>query len=191
VDVVIAIHAAAAVLLMIAGLAKLGRPAPAAELVTTLGLPAPLSGVRALGLLEVALALAALAVGGRSPAMAVGGLYLLFALVVVRALSLGASSCGCFGRADTPPSWVHVLGNTGFAIASFVTVAADRSPVDVMGDQPAAGVPFVALIGVLAGLAIVTLTALPEALAARRPGSSGPTPFRIDGKTSDLTGGAG
>jgi hypothetical protein len=60
-----------------------------------------------------------------------------------------------------------------------------------MGDQPAAGVPFVALIGVLAGLAIVTLTALPEALAARRPGSSGPTPFRIDGETGDLTGGGG
>ena len=56
------------------------------------------------------------------------------------------------------------------------TVSAERkntyaapTPAEVMGDQPAAGLPFVLLVGVLAGLALVAFTALPEALSARRP----------------------
>ena len=181
-DVVVALHAAAAVLLLIAGAAKLVRPQPTVELVTDLGLPAPRAAIMALGLFEVSVAVVALAFDDVGPAVAVGGLYVVFGVVVVRSLSLGATSCGCFGRAETPPSWLHVVGNFGFAIASFVAASADRSPVDVMGDQPASGAPFVLLVGVIAGLAMVGFTALPEALAARRPGSSGPDSFKLSGR---------
>ena len=43
-DVVVGIHAAAAVLLLIAGAAKIGRPQPTAELIAALGVPAPVLG---------------------------------------------------------------------------------------------------------------------------------------------------
>lgn len=188
-DVVVGIHAAAAVLLLIAGAAKIGQPQPTADLIATLGLPAPVLGVRALGVFEILLAVVAMAIGGSGPAAAIGVIYLMFAVVVVRSLSLGASSCGCFGRSDTPPSRLHVVGNIGFAIASIVAASADRTPVDAMGEQPAGGALFVLLVGVLAGLAVVGFTALPEALAARRPGSAGPEPFQVGDPADRLPGG--
>ena len=52
-DVVVGIHAAAAVLLLIAGAAKIGRPQPTADLIAALGVPVPALGVRALGVGEV------------------------------------------------------------------------------------------------------------------------------------------
>ena len=59
-----------------------------------------------------------------------------------------------------------------------------------MGDQPAGGAPFVRLVGVIAGLAMVGFTALPEALAARQPGSAGPAPFQLGDPADDKTGGS-
>ena len=157
-----AFYASAAVLLVIAGVAKVARPATAAVLMEDLGAPAggPLSGTRlalAFGVLEV-----------RAVAAVVGLLYAVFALTVLRAMAVGAASCGCFGRVEAPPSWYHVIGNSLFAIAAFVAVSAS-SPLEVMDSQPAGGVGFVVLVGVLAGLALVVFTALPEAMAARRP----------------------
>ena len=83
-------------------------------------------------------------------------------------MSVGAESCGCFGRVDAPPTWLHVVGNLTLAVCSFVAVAS-RSPLEVMKDQPATGIGFVVMIGVLAGLELVFFTALPEALEARKP----------------------
>ena len=65
-----------------------------------------------------------------------------------------ATSCGCFGRVDALPTWLHVFGNLALAACSFGAVAG-RSPLEVMEDQPAAGVGFVAAVGVLAGLELV------------------------------------
>ena len=50
------------------------------------------------------------------------------------------------------------------------------------------GAPFVLLIGVLAGLAMVGFTALPEALAARRSGSAGAEPFQVSDPTDRVRG---
>ena len=180
VDVVIALHGAAAVLLLLAGLAKLVRPQPATELLETLGFPARTPMALAIGATEIGVGAGALAVGGAGFAVATGALYIGFGLVVIRALMVGAESCGCFGRADAPPSLIHVVGNTAFAAISFWAASADKSAVDVMNSQPAAGLPFVLVIGVLAGLALVAFTALPEALSARKPGSGGAQTFQID-----------
>ena len=172
-DVATALHAAAAALLIVAGVAKLARPTATADLLLALGIPeiGPLGSERAAGLLglaEIVVGVAALGIGGGPLAAAVGGFYVVFALAVLRALAVGAGSCGCFGRVDAPPSWFHVVGNAALAAASFVTVGGD-TPVEVMEDQPAGGAGFVVLVGVLAGLAMVLFTALPEALAARKP----------------------
>ena len=172
-DAATALYASAAVLLVIAGAVKVIRPATTAALIEDLGAPVrgPLTGPRlalALGVVEIVLGLAALVAEIPAVALAVGLLYLVFAVVVIRAMSLGATSCGCFGRVDAPPTWFHVIGNTALAACSFVAVAG-RSPLEVMEDQPAGGVGFVLMIGVLAGLELVFFTALPEALEARRP----------------------
>lgn len=172
-DAATAFYASAAVLLVIAGVAKVVRPATAAALMEDLGAPAggPLSGTRlalAFGVVEGALGLAALVLELPAVAAVVGVLYVVFAFTVWRAMAVGAASCGCFGRVEAPPSWYHVIGNSLFAVAAFLAVAAS-SPLEVMHSQPAGGVGFVVVVGVLAGLALVAFTALPEAMAARRP----------------------
>ncbi|MCQ3806325.1 MAG: hypothetical protein OXB92_15695 [Acidimicrobiaceae bacterium] len=165
-DVVVALHAAAALLLMVAGLAKVLRPVPTAELLASVGLPEVPAAVAAMGVVESVVGVLALVVGGPLLAAATGTLYVGFIVVVGRALATGAESCGCFGRVDSPPSWIHVVGNAVFAVASFVA-AAGRTPAQVMAEGPAFGIGFVLAAGVLAGLALVAFTAVPEALAAR------------------------
>lgn len=178
-DVAVALHAAAALLLLVAGLAKIVRPAPTTELLATLGLPERRGLTVGIGGFEAAVGVGALAVGGPLPAAATATLYVGFVLVVRRAMAAGADSCGCFGRVDAPPSWVHIVGNAGFGAASFIAIAGD-TPVEVMDGQPAGGVGFVLVVGVVAGLALVAFTALPEALGARRASTPAPTPFTID-----------
>ena len=172
-DAATALYASAAVLLVIAGAVKTVRPATAAALIEDLGAPTggPVTGTRlalGLGVVEIALGVTALAGDVPGVPIAVGGLYVVFAATVMRAMSLGTESCGCFGRVDAPPTWFHVVGNAALAACSFVA-AAGRSPLEVMDDQPAAGLGFVLLIGVLAGLELILFTALPEAMEARKP----------------------
>jgi hypothetical protein len=100
----------------------------------------------------------------------VGVFYVGFAAAVVRALMVGATSCGCFGRAESPPTRIHVAGTIGLAVVSFIAIGG-ATPLEVMDDQSVGGLGFVVLVGVLAGLFLVLFTALPEAMAARRPRS--------------------
>ena len=124
------------------------------------------AAVVVIGVVESAVGVLALVVGGPLLAAATGALYVGFVAVIWRALVTGATTCGCFGRVNSPPSWLHVVGNAGFAVTSFVA-AAGRTPAQVMADQPASGIGFVLGSGVIAGLALVAFTAVPEALAAR------------------------
>lgn len=178
-DVVVALHAAAALLLLVAGMAKIVRPAPTTDLLVALGLPGRAEMAVSIGVAEVIVGLAALAVGGPVTAIATGVFYVGFTGAVVRAMRAGATSCGCFGRIDAPPSWLHVGGNVALAVVSFIAAAGD-APIDVMDGQPASGVGFVVLVGVLAGLFLVLFTALPEALSARTGSTPAPRTFRID-----------
>lgn len=167
-SVVSAIYASAAVLLVAAGAAKLSRPAPGVA--DLLGFRAPTPLVRLVGASEVAVGIAALLVGGPA-AWAVGLLYASFAVIVLRAVLVKAGSCGCFGRLDAPPSWVHVLGNLALAAVSFAAVGTDTAPVQAVArsisDRPAVGAALAAEIVLMAGLGLVAFTALPEALGAR------------------------
>lgn len=182
-DVVVTLHVAAALLLIVAGVAKTVRPIPTTDLLASFGLPEAPAAVVVIGLVESAVGVLALVVGGPLFAAATGVLYLAFLAVVWRALVTGAETCGCFGRADSPPSWLHVVGNAGFAVASFVAVAG-QMPTQVMADQPASGIGFVLGSGVIAGLALVAFTAVPEALAARG-GTPSPARFHVDGEYTD------
>lgn len=178
-SVLSAIHASAAVLLVVAGAAKLSRPAHGVA--DLLGFRAPTPLVQVVGASEAAVGIAALLVGGPT-AWAVGVLYACFAVVVLRAVLAGASSCGCFGRLDAPPSWVHVLGNLALAGVSFVAASAASPPVpaiaQTINDHPAIGVALAVEVALMAGLGLATFTALPEALGARSSGRGAASLFR-------------
>ena len=172
-DVATALHAAAAVLLILAGAAKIARPETTADLLFSLrmprlGFPSGEAQAVALGVVEMGLGIAALVIGGPVTAGIVGVFYVGFAAAVVRALMVGATSCGCFGRAESPPTRIHVAGTIGLAVVSFIAIGG-ATPLEVMENQPVGGLGFVVLVGVLAGLFLVLFTALPEAMAARRP----------------------
>ena len=179
-SVVSALHASAAVLLVVAGATKLSRPA--AGPASLLGFRTRSGVVRLIGALEAAAGVAAVVAGGAA-AWVVGLLYAAFALVVLRAVVAGADSCGCFGRLDAPPSLIHVAGNLALAAVSFAAAAGAASPpfaglVQSVEEGPAAGVGLAAAIVLVAGLALVSFTALPEALAARSAGPGGTGLFR-------------
>ncbi len=162
----------ASALLALGGAFKAVDPADTAYALRTLGLPHAALLVRAGGAVEVVIGVGALAVGGPVFATLVALSYLAFAGFVVVALRSGSpiSSCGCFGKVDTPPSSVHVVIDL-LAAAVAATVAFAGDPValpDVLADQPMLGIPFVILAVTGIYLVFLSFTALPKTLAAAR-----------------------
>lgn len=174
--------AAVMLLLLLAGVQKIIDPAPTAGALRLAGLPSRGFVVRGLGAFEFVVATLFFAVGGPWPAVAGAALYLGFAGFVALALArnLPVSSCGCFGKVDTPPSAVHVAVNLG-AVA--VLVFAAIIPIQPMGGLvgQSAGVvgPQVLLVGAVAYLLYGMLTALP--LVGKRA-SARSTPLPAPGR---------
>ena len=114
----------------------------------------------------------ALAVGGPVFAALVALSYLAFAGFVAVALRAGSpiSSCGCFGKVDTPPSSIHiVIDLAAAAVAMTVALAGDVVALpDVLADQPLLGIPFIILVITGIYLVFLSFTALPKTLAAAR-----------------------
>jgi hypothetical protein len=77
----------------------------------------------------VALAVAAVVVGGGPLWALVGVSYVLFAVFVVVALVSGRpiGSCGCIGRVDIPPTWLHVALNTLMGTAASIEALQELS----------------------------------------------------------------
>jgi hypothetical protein len=160
-----------AVLLAIGGLMKANDPNDTATAMRGAGLPFSPWLVRAGALAEAALGAYALVAGDRVSAVLVACSYSAFALFVAVALlrDLPIATCGCFGKADTPPSIVHVGCNVVLAIAAGA-VAADPGVgiADVVRVQPMAGVPFLLLVGLGSSLVFLALTSLPRLLTLVR-----------------------
>ncbi len=171
VDALVGPVTVAAAVLGLGGLAKVVRPIPTAGALRALRLPGPIVGVRALGAGEVALAAAAVVTGGIAAGWRlVAVAYVAFAGFVVAARRAGTDiqSCGCFGTIDTPPSLVHVVVNLGFAglAASAAVVGRPLAPGACSAGQPAAGLPFLLLVGVTVYLVYLALAVLPLTYAA-------------------------
>ena len=173
-------------LLVVAGVAKTLRPDDTARAVSSLvpgRTPRPLQSlgflrqlVRVLALTEVAVGLAALARTGPVTGVLVASSYVLFACVVAYARLRGGplATCGCFGRPDTPATWLHVVLNLALALAAAALVVATsssgggRSIVAVLAHQPWAGAPLLFASAVGLGLTMVALSTLPVLEGARR-----------------------
>jgi len=157
-------------LLAASGVAKLIDPAPTTGAMKAAGLPASRPISYALGTIETATALRAFVAGG--PALVIAsGLYLGFALFTFSAVRkrIPVQSCGCFGREDTPPNYIHVVYNITASIALVAVYALSRTPVDwsLPASEVALYVSF-AVTGVVASYLV--MNRLPQILASRRTG---------------------
>jgi len=167
-----ALCAAAAVLLLWSGLTKLARPdATAAMLAGLLRRPSRTwdPAARLAGLAEVAVGAAAVVTGGRPACAALAACYLLFTAVAAR-LARGErpAPCGCFGRADTPTSRIHVAVDLVACIAAVAGIVAPPGAWGGFAGQP----PLVLAVGLgqaalLAAMAYLLVTVLPAVLADR------------------------
>jgi hypothetical protein len=164
--------AIAAVLLVVGGAAKVWRPGDTARSLRGVGIALPVNAVRTGAAAEVVVGIGALTIASPVLPALVAVSYLAFTVFVVQALrsDVPISSCGCFGRIDTPPSRVHVVVDTVVAaLAAVVALSGtDVTLPTVLPDQPLAGVPFVMLVAIGTGLVFVAFTSLPRTLAAAR-----------------------
>ena len=110
----------ASTLLVIAGAPKVVDPANTVGALRSVGLRAPATAVRLLGAIEALLGAATMLTGARPLAALVSLSYAGFSAFLVVALRKGGavSSCGCVGRADTPPTRSHLTVTAVLALAS-------------------------------------------------------------------------
>jgi hypothetical protein len=111
-------HAVAALLLCVAGVAKLRSPAAAARAVGV----AP-TAIRALAILELGLGAWALLSADAASSALMAVLYATFAVVTIRLGRRGAR-CGCFGSDETPASSIQSTVSAALALLSLAGLAA-------------------------------------------------------------------
>ena len=123
--------------------------------------------VYALAVAEIATGAFSLLTGGTVAGWAMAVLYGGFGWFVALALRrhIPISSCGCFGKVDTPPSVVHLFLN-GAGLVGGVWAGLSQSPslISLLGEQPLAGLPYLAFLAAGTYAAYLLLTALPVLL---------------------------
>ena len=157
-------YLAAAVLLVAAGGAKLLDPLPLVRALRSVGLPAPAFLVRVGAGVELALGLVAAVTGHGAAAIGVALSYAAFTAFVLVALTRGGvlASCGCFGKADTPPTATHAVVTGAFAaVAAAVAVQPYGSLPDLLASSPWSGVPLLLATAAVAATAYLVLALLP------------------------------
>ena len=165
-EVLLPVFAAAAVLLVIAGASKIASPYMAQASLSTAGLPAPLNGVRALALCEVAVGSAALIEPTRVTAALVALAYGVFCLFTVRLLRLAEEGidCGCFGGAGSEVSGVHVtLNAAALAVCVAAVVVPPRSLGWVLDRAPLTAISASIGIFAIAYASFLAFTVFPRA----------------------------
>jgi len=160
-----------AVLLVLSGGSKVRDPEPTRGALRAARLPSSRGVVLGLSGGEIVVGSAALGLTSPVIPVLVGLLYLGFAGFVAYALirRLPIQSCGCFGKSDTPPEWLHVVVNLSAVVTA--VIVATRGGADLVGtlaDQPGAGVPYLGFTSIGAFLLALVLSELP-AVISRRP----------------------
>jgi hypothetical protein len=107
-------------LLAVAGAMKLLDPTMTVGALRVMGLPSGPRLVRLGAAAELALGVTAVVFDLAPLWTLVAVSYVAFGAFVAAALASGRpiGSCGCFGRADTPPRRWHVLGNGALAVVA-------------------------------------------------------------------------
>jgi hypothetical protein len=158
-------YLATAVLLVVAGGPKVAQPDSAVRALASVRWAAWRTLVRLLGLVEVLIGLAALLIGGPVPAVLMGVSYAAFSCFVTLALLRGGvlSSCGCFGKADTPPTHTHLAVTLCSAVIALAVAARPIGPsLAVMQSTPAAGLPLLGFAALGVWFSYLLLAVLPH-----------------------------
>jgi hypothetical protein len=122
---------------------------------------------------ETAIGVWALVLPRPTSAALVTSSYALFTVVVFYARLHGGalSTCGCFGRPDTPATWFHVAVNASLAVAAGTVALRMTSGATIrtlLAHQPWAGVPLFFVSGVGLYLTYLALSPLATLEGARR-----------------------
>jgi hypothetical protein len=176
-------YLAGCLLLVVAGVAKARRPDDTARALAQLfGVRLASMGpiVRVGAVLEALVGLAGLSYPRSVVAASlVGASYLAFTGVVAVALRQGGplATCGCFGKADTPPTLLHLVLTAGIAVSAgwmaLAPVPAGAGSLraaslwDAVGHQPGHGIPLLLTAGGLAFVAWLAMTLLAGVRGAR------------------------
>src|SRR3954452_15407980 len=117
----------ASALLAVAGAPKILNPTNTVGAMRSIGVRVPSTTVRLFGAVETVLGLATFVTGTRALAVLVALSYAGFSGFLVVALRKGGavSSCGCVGRADTPPTRSHLAVTAGLALTSLLAAVSD------------------------------------------------------------------
>jgi hypothetical protein len=152
VDALAGPYLAAAVLLVLAGAQKARDPKPLVRALRSTGLRVPAAVVRAAAVAELGLGVAALTTRSALVAAGVAASYAAFTGFVLLARARGGvlASCGCFGKADTPPTRTHAVVTGALAVAA----AGCAGAVTI-------SVPLLAAATAVAATAYVALAVLP------------------------------
>ncbi|MDQ1702371.1 MAG: hypothetical protein QOF57_1623, partial [Frankiaceae bacterium] len=103
-------------------------------------------------------------------AAAVAASYLAFSVFVLVALVRGSvlSSCGCFGRVDTPATRLHVAVTAGLAaVAVAVAVRPTASARELLAGHPGDGAALLATSAALTAVVYLALAVHPRLVAVR------------------------
>lgn len=164
-------YLAVTALLALGGALKVARPNETATALAALGLPSQSFLIRGLGVTEIAIGTVAFGTAHPIASMLTAGAYLSFTgfVIMARRAKTPVQSCGCFGKAETPPSIIHITVNLAAAgIAALIAARPIPGLTKLLSDQPGAGVPLLLLIAVIIYLLYVALTALPQTFRAVR-----------------------
>lgn len=164
----ISLVSAAALLLAAAGLAKLRHPSPTRSALEAAGIPgARRLGARAANRLsgagELVVATVALLSGGRVAAASIALAYLVLAALSARMMSIeSGQDCGCFAKPVAVSHW-HTAVNLSCMLAGVVALIAPAdSLIGRFSHAPVTASALLLAAAVLAYLAYLTMTALPE-----------------------------
>src|SRR5438270_9394391 len=125
----------ASTLLAIAGAPKSLQPANTVGALRSVGVRVPPAMVRVFGAIETVLGLTAMATGARALAALVAISYAGFSAFLLVALRRGGavSSCGCVGRADTPPTRAHLVVTISLTVACAAAAFAGADGLTTIG----------------------------------------------------------
>ncbi|HEX5722628.1 MAG TPA: MauE/DoxX family redox-associated membrane protein [Acidimicrobiia bacterium] len=154
-----------AALLVWSGIRKFADPEPTSGALRAAGLPFSRLSVLVLASIEVGVGAMALLFSGRVYPWAVAVVYAGFAGFVGLAMSrrLPIASCGCFGKADTPPTWIHLVINLA-AVGGSIAYATAGGPSlpSVLGEQPLGGLAYAGFLGIGVYCLYLLLSELPR-----------------------------
>jgi hypothetical protein len=157
-------YLASAALLVAAGGAKLRDPLSLMRALRLSRLPSSRPLVRAVAAGELALGVAAIVTGSAWAAVGVALSYAAFTAFVLVALRRGGAlaSCGCFGKADTPPTVLHVAVTGALTIVALVVALRPLGPLpDLLSAQPGSGLPLLTATAAVAVTTYLVLALLP------------------------------